>query len=57
MQKHWTIPLEDPNDGSGDLILSLPKDLLEIAGWKEGDTLIWNDNGDGSWSISKQVDD
>ena len=28
-------------------------DIAEELGWKEGDTLIWKDNGDGSWSLSK----
>jgi len=27
--------------------------LFEKAGFKEGDTLNWSDNGDGSWSLTK----
>jgi hypothetical protein len=50
---HWTITVEEAEDGSGDLVLPFPKDLLEIQGWTEGDTLEWEDNGDGSWSITK----
>ena len=49
----WTITVEEADDGSGDLILPFPQDFLESAGWKEGDTLDWNDNGDGSWSLTK----
>jgi hypothetical protein len=49
----WTVTVEEANDGSGDLILPFPQDFLEAAGWKEGDTLDWNDNGDGSWSLTK----
>jgi hypothetical protein len=27
--------------------------LLDGAGWKEGDTLNWIDNGNGTWSLKK----
>ena len=50
----WTITLEEADDGSGDLIMPLPPELLESAGWKEGDVLDWTDNKDGSWSLSKK---
>jgi hypothetical protein len=53
---HWTITLEEADDGSGDLILPFPEDLLESAGWKEGDTLEWIDNKDGSWILKKKDD-
>lgn len=43
---------EDPE--TGECILSFPQDLLDEAGWKEGDTLTWIDNGDGSWILSKK---
>jgi len=46
--KSWTLKIED--DG----ILMLPKDLLDEAGWKEGDCLHWIDNHDGTWSLIKE---
>jgi hypothetical protein len=49
----WTVTLEESNDGSGDVILPLPQDLLDLQGWKEGDTIDWKDNEDGSWTLSK----
>lgn len=50
--KRWEITLqEDPE--TGELILPLPKELLDLQGWQEGDDLEWIDNGDGSWSLSK----
>lgn len=52
----WIITLEEADDGSGDLVLPLPQDLLDGAGWKEGDTLKWIDNGDGSWTLKKKED-
>jgi hypothetical protein len=48
----WTITVEEDPD-TGDLILPLPADLLEMQGWKEGDTLEWTDEGNGAWSLKK----
>ena len=49
----WTLTVkEDPENG--DCILTFPPDLLEQAGWQEGDTLIWIDRGDGSWLLEKK---
>ena len=49
----WTITVEEDPD-TGDLILPLPPELLEMQGWKEGDVLKWTDNKDGSWSMEKE---
>ena len=57
MTNRWIIDLEEAKDASGDLIMPLPQDLLETAGWKEGDILEWKDLGDGSWSLTKQQSD
>ncbi len=54
--KIWTITLEEDSD-TGDLILPFPQDLLDEAGWKEGDVIKWTDNKDGSWSLAKQVEE
>jgi bifunctional DNA-binding transcriptional regulator/antitoxin component of YhaV-PrlF toxin-antitoxin module len=49
----WTLTVEeDPSTGDG--ILTFPPDLLEAAGWKEGDNLLWIDNKDGTWSLVKE---
>lgn len=50
--KNWTITVEEDPE-TGDLILPLPEELLILQQWKEGDTLEWSDNDDGSWSLSK----
>ena len=51
--KSWTLIVEeDPN--SEDCMLTFPPDLLEEAGWKEGDVLEWIDLGDGSWQLVKK---
>jgi hypothetical protein len=51
--KNWTINVEEDPE-TGDCILPFPPDLLEEAGWKEGDELIWTDRGDGSWLLTKK---
>lgn len=51
--KIWTLtPEEDP--ATGDLILTFPQDFLEETGWKEGDVVNWQDNKDGSFTLSKK---
>jgi hypothetical protein len=53
MSKSWTLEVkEDPENG--DAILEFPDDLMQEAGWKEGDTLEWIDNKDGSWTMKKK---
>ncbi len=53
--KHWILNIEeDPSTGDG--ILTFPTELLEEAGWKEGDSIRWIDNEDGSWSLVKEED-
>jgi hypothetical protein len=51
-QTNWTITIEEDPE-TGDLLLPFPDDFLSIQGWKEGDTLEWTDNKDGTWSIAK----
>lgn len=48
----WTLQTEEDPE-TGDLLLQFPPDLLVNLGWKEGDTIEWIDNGDGSWSLKK----
>ena len=57
MTNKWIIDLEDAKDATGDLIMPLPQDLLDSAGWKEGDVLEWKDLGNGTWSLTKQEPD
>jgi len=53
MKTSWTVDLqEDPS--TGDTILEFPPDMLEQTGWGEGDSLIWKDNGDGSFMLTKK---
>lgn len=52
MNKSWTIEVDhDPE--TGDLILPLPEEALELVGWKFFDTIKWTSNDDGSWTLTK----
>lgn len=42
---------------TGDYYLEFPPELLNQLGWDFGDTLIWKDNEDGSFSLEKKVGD
>jgi hypothetical protein len=52
---HWISKVEE--DAYGDLFITIPLDLREQLDWREGDTLKWTDNQDGSWSIQKVKSD
>jgi len=56
MKKNWTITLEEDPE-TGDLILPLPQELLDMQGWVEGTKLDWIDNKDGTWIIQKAKHD
>lgn len=52
MNKTWTVEVqEDPN--TGDAIIQFPPELLETVGWKEGDTIDWQDLKNGSYQLTK----
>jgi hypothetical protein len=51
--KTWTVILEEDPE-TGELVLPFNDEMLQELGWKEGDTLEWLDNKDGSWSLVKK---
>ena len=50
----WTVTLEE--DGE-DVILPFPADMLEQLGWKEGTTIYWIDNKDGTFTLTDKEKD
>lgn len=48
--KSWILTVKE--DG----VLTFPMALLDETGWREGDTLHWIDNKNGTWSIVKEED-
>jgi len=55
LPSRWTITVEEDPE-TGELILPLPVEMLQMQGWQEGDTLEWVDNNDGTWSLQKVKD-
>ena len=51
--KSWIITLEEDAE-TGDMILPLNDEILAGTGWQTGDTIEWEDNGDGSWTMRKK---
>jgi hypothetical protein len=49
----WTVTVEE-DPATGDLMLPLPDEVLKLQGWVEGDTLVWKDQGNGSWLLEKK---
>ena len=47
----YSVTLEE--DENGELILPIPEQILKEMNWKTGDTLKFNDNKDGSFSMTK----
>ncbi len=41
-------------DENGELILPLSDEICQAVGFKIGDTVVWKDNEDGTWSITKK---
>ena len=50
--KTWTAIVEY-DELTGDHILPLGDEVCDELGWKEGDTLNWQPNDDGSFTITK----
>jgi bifunctional DNA-binding transcriptional regulator/antitoxin component of YhaV-PrlF toxin-antitoxin module len=52
MNKSWTLEVQE--DQFGEKFIEFPPEAIADLGWKEGDTVEWINNGDGSWSIKKK---
>lgn len=55
VDKTYTVAVE-VDETTGDYVLPLPPEVLELQGWKEGDVLNWEDNMDGSFTLTKSVE-
>jgi hypothetical protein len=53
MTKTWTLPVQIDAD-SGDHYIELNEEILAQSGFNVGDTIEWQDNGDGSWTLVKK---
>jgi hypothetical protein len=48
----WTA--EILTDDDGEVFIEFSEEFLREVDWKEGDTIKWIDNHDGSWTIKKK---
>ena len=48
----WTAEVLTDNDG--EFFIEFSEEFLREIGWKEGDTIEWIDNHDGSWTMKKK---
>ena len=53
--KHTVTLIEDPE--TGDLIMPFPEGMCDELGWEIGDTLQWNTNEDGTFTLTKAKTD
>lgn len=49
----WVVRLEEDPD-TKDLIIPFTPDMLAQVGWDFGDTIVWQDNQNGSFTLSKK---
>lgn len=52
-EKTYVVTVEEDWIDGG-LILPFPKELIESLEWEEGDQLFWEDNGDGTFTLSRK---
>lgn len=50
----WRVPVEFNGE---DAVITLPEEVIEMKGWKDGDVLEWVNRDDGSWEIRKKEND
>ncbi|MDF3842286.1 AbrB/MazE/SpoVT family DNA-binding domain-containing protein [Pseudomonas citronellolis] len=50
----WRVVCEHTNDGSGDVIISLPDELCDALAWTVGDVLTVELGHENTWVLSKK---
>jgi hypothetical protein len=56
MTKRYSLEVKYDSE-NGDHYLQFTPDMLRQVGWDFGDTIVWKDNQDGSFTLSKKVED
>jgi hypothetical protein len=51
----WTLTIEEDPD-TKELVLPFTDEILETVGWKSGDTIVWKNNNNGTWTLTKKID-
>lgn len=51
----WIVEVRGDKD-SNELYLTLPPDALNQMGWDLGDIIVWQEQQDGSFTLTKKAD-
>jgi len=51
--KHWTVTVEE-DPVTKDLVIPFTPDMLAQVGWDFGDIILWKDNQNGSFTLTKK---
>jgi hypothetical protein len=54
--KRFTATVIEDSE-TGDLVIPLDPELCEALGWSIGDSIVWEDNLDGTYTLVKKVVD
>lgn len=54
--KHYIANVIPDPDDPDELLLDLGPDICEALGWQPGDELTWQDQGNGTWVITRKND-
>jgi len=52
LKNNWSVNLEEDPE-TGETILPLPKELLDLQGWGDGTVIEWVPQEDGSFVLQK----
>jgi hypothetical protein len=52
----WVVTVQEHNE-TKELYLQFPPGAIDQVGWDEGDTIVWGDNQDGTWTLTKKESD
>jgi hypothetical protein len=54
VNKSYTATVVEDPENLGEMFLPFPSELIDQVGWKEGDTLVWEANNNGTFTIKKK---
>lgn len=52
----WVVTVQEHNE-TKELYLQFPPGAIDQVGWDEGDTIVWEDNQNGTWTLTKKESD
>lgn len=55
-KQYIAMVVEDPNNPD-ELLLDLGPEVCDALGWQPGDVLTWQDQGNGTWVVTRKNDD